>query len=240
MKQSQNQNVFSTFFTVTKSIFYSRLGLFTVRVTTDLPSLLFILSLKKLFIRTIYNILRILGVFYKDRVWVCSFPGQTNMSETTESVISSRENRKTLLDRHKISNLTEASITKRFDWNFEVDYFSISHVELDARMFEKWMASFSRTGPTSQRCPKFPEHFHLRKAFHLYLDQDFRKVLHNGNRFETRVFSQRCGVLWMVGWVGSVPNCWARGGGFETWIDCQPESKKTARLQNTRPTKYLT
>ena len=97
MKQSQNQNVFSTFFfTVTKSIFYSRLGLFTVRVTTDLPSLLFILSLKKLFIWTIYNILRILGVFYKDRVWVCSFPGQTNMSETTESVISSRENRKTL------------------------------------------------------------------------------------------------------------------------------------------------
>ena len=153
MKQSQNQNVFSTFFTVTKSIFYSRLALFTVRVTTDLPSLLFILSLKKLFIRTIYNILRILGVFYKDRVWVCSFPGQTNMSETTESVISSRENRKTLLDRHKISNLTEASITKRFDWNFEVDYFSISHVELDARMFEKWMASFSRTEPTSQRCP---------------------------------------------------------------------------------------
>ena len=51
MKQSQNQNVFSTFFfTVTKSIFYSRLGLFTVRVTTDLPSLLFILNLKKLFI----------------------------------------------------------------------------------------------------------------------------------------------------------------------------------------------
>ena len=86
----------------------------------------------------------------------------------------------------------------------------------------------------------FPEHFHLRKAFHLYLDQDFQKVLHNGNRFETRVFSQRCEVLWMVGWVGSVPNCWARGGGFETWIDCQPESKKTARLQNTRPTKYLT
>ena len=29
------QNVFSTFFTVTKSIFYSRLGLFTVTVTTD-------------------------------------------------------------------------------------------------------------------------------------------------------------------------------------------------------------
>ena len=86
----------------------------------------------------------------------------------------------------------------------------------------------------------FPEHFHLRKAFHLYLDQDFRKVLHNGNRFETRVFSQRCGVLWMVGWVGSVPNCWARGGGFETWIDSQPGCKKTARLQNARPTKYLT
>ena len=59
-------------------------------------------------------------------------------------------------------------------------------------------------------------------------------------RPKTRVFSQRCGVLWMVGWVGSVPNCWARGGGFETWIDCQPESKKTARLQNGRPTKYLT
>ena len=58
-----------------------------------------------------------------------------------------------MLDRNKISNLTEASITKRFDWNFEVDYFSISHVELDARMFEKWMASFSRTEPTSQRCP---------------------------------------------------------------------------------------
>ena len=66
MKQSQNQNVFSTFFTVTKSIFYSRLGLFTVRVTTDLPSLLFIQSLKKL--RTIYNILQILGVFHKDIV----------------------------------------------------------------------------------------------------------------------------------------------------------------------------
>ena len=66
MKQSQNQNVFSTFFTVTKSIFYSRLGLFTVRVTTDLPSLLFIQSLKKL--RTIYNILQILGVFHKDMV----------------------------------------------------------------------------------------------------------------------------------------------------------------------------
>ena len=44
----------------------------------------------------------------------------------------------------------------------------------------------------------------------------------------------------MVGWVGSVPNCWARGGGFETWIDGQPGCKKTARLQNARPTKYLT
>ena len=59
-------------------------------------------------------------------------------------------------------------------------------------------------------------------------------------RPKTRVFSQRCGVSWMVGWVGSVPNCWARGGGFETWIDRQRGSKKTARLQNTRPTKYLT
>ena len=32
----------------------------------------------------------------------------------------------------------------------------------------------------------FPEHFHLRKALHLYLDQDFRKVLHNENRSETK------------------------------------------------------
>ena len=59
-------------------------------------------------------------------------------------------------------------------------------------------------------------------------------------RPKTRVFSQRCGVSWMVGWVGSVPNCWARGGEFETWIDCQLGSKQTARLQNGRPTKYLT
>ena len=55
-------------------------------------------------------------------------------------------------------------------------------------MFEKWMATFSRTGP--DRLVKdvliFPEHLHLRKTFHLFLDLDFRMVLHDGNRSETK------------------------------------------------------
>ena len=59
-------------------------------------------------IRTIYNILHILWVYFtRTEPLSVLFPlDQTNVSETTGS--KSRENRNTLLDRNKISNLTAA------------------------------------------------------------------------------------------------------------------------------------